>query len=274
MGWNPADIFDPVRLAVVPAVLHGAGVAFDRHDFSHAPRQRQGKISRAAVKLEHPVVIIELSPLEEFIREPAVGLAIYLHENFGIEFHSQAVFAFEPHFSPAPRPPEATAEKHQPLNRRVGFQEAFAGCVVFERKAAVELSHQHDLFTVVARHNLNMPDGGSQSARPVPRASDGAIRHGSSDDAGVDLDQLVRRGAVKTELFIRARLQADAPAVAVFLRRGEDRQQLESTELADAPERVLDALCLGVELRFVADHLPRAAAAFADVRAWRLDSLA
>ena len=66
-------------------------------------------------------------------------------------------------------------------------------------------------------------------------------------------------------------MEANAPPVAVFLRRWNDRLKLEISQLADATQGIDDALLLGFQLCVVAQVLPRATAASADIGArWRL----
>src|SRR3990172_2562550 len=78
---------------------------------------------------------------------------------------------------------------------------------------------------------------------------------------------MARRPEV-AELSGAVALQADAPAIAVFLGGGNDRPQFKAVQPADAPERVFDVLLFGLQLRVITDMLPGAAAAFVDERAW------
>src|SRR3990172_1064310 len=79
---------------------------------------------------------------------------------------------------------------------------------------------------------------------------------------------MARRPEV-AELSGAVALEADAPAISVFLGGGNDRPQLEAVQPADAPERVFDVLLFGLQLRVVTDMLPGTAAAFVDERAGR-----
>src|ERR1700752_2743477 len=79
----------------------------------------------------------------------------------------------------------------------------------------------------------------------------------------------MRCGSAISELSPQRDLQTDAPAVIVFERRGNNRSEIESIELADAAKRILDALLFRFQLSIVTDMLPRAAAASADIGAGR-----
>ena len=80
---------------------------------------------------------------------------------------------------------------------------------------------------------------------------------------------MVRCAAVESQAFDRAHLKADAPAIMIGAWRGDDRSQIKTIEFADSAESVGDALLFGLELLWVTDMLPSAAAAVADVGAGR-----
>jgi len=76
-------------------------------------------------------------------------------------------------------------------------------------------------------------------------------------------------GQTEQQVAVMADLKPDAAAIIIFLGGGNDRPQIVTAQLADPPQRVIDALLFGRELRFITQVLPGASAAFADVRAGR-----
>jgi hypothetical protein len=118
------------------------------------------------------------------------------------------------------------------------------------------LSDGNDLIGLVAGDDLYMLDSRVHAARPTAERFDDGIQSFVGDHAGVDFDQVVRRRAVKAESIVGAHLETDAPAIMEFIGRWDDWPEIETVKLADAAQRVVDALLLGFELCVVAQVLP------------------
>src|SRR5262245_17318110 len=79
----------------------------------------------------------------------------------------------------------------------------------------------------------------------------------------------MRPGAIKTQAPGAVDLQANTSAVVIGIGGGDDRPELVAVELTDTPQRRFDALLFGFQLSGIDQVLPGAAAAAADIGAWR-----
>jgi len=124
-----------------------------------------------------------------------------------------------------------------------------------------------------ARYDFDVPESGPERSDPFSGITKIAVYPGMRDETRIDLDKLVGERAVKAQSLLVIGMKADPVAIVVFLRRAQDRKQLKSGELSDAPEGVLQALLLCGKLSIVLNVLPGATAALPEIRTRRLLAL-
>jgi len=100
-GAQPVDVFETRILRVKFAVGDRGAIAFDGNDLFNPARQRQCKVTGAAVEFKNAILAVKIAGGDKLLDHLSICLGVHLSEDIGVDLKREIVLELDRDQSPA-----------------------------------------------------------------------------------------------------------------------------------------------------------------------------